>query len=259
MAYFTDEIKACRSGSFYPCMIVVQARMSSTRLPGKVLKNVLGKPLLFYLTERLRSVSSTEGIVIATTKNPADDPIVDFCNREGLHCIRGSEDDVLSRYVAACDAFGLEVAVRVTSDCPLIDPELIEKGLSCFRQHYQTLDYLSNCQTRTFARGMDFEIVRTEALKKAFFEATSASDKEHVTPYIWKHPELFRLADLCQRSDHSAYRLTVDTPEDFELIKRLLEELYPQSPEFSQEDIIQVLQKHPDWVKINAHVAQKTV
>lgn len=245
--------------SFQPCMVVVQARMMSTRLPGKVLKEVLGKPLLFYLIERLRRIKHIEGIVIATTKNRADDVLSDFCDVHSLHCIRGSEEDVLSRYQAACNAFGLDVVVRVTSDCPLFDPELFEKGLSLFRASYDEIDYLSNSLERTYPRGMDFEIFRQSALNEAYHEAIKPSEKEHVTPFIYHHPERYRLANMRQKYDQSGYRLTVDTIEDFELISRLIEALYPTNPEFVLADIITLLEKHPDWAKINAHVEQKKV
>jgi len=238
MRLFSDDVLYGPRAEFAPCMLVVQARLGSTRLPGKIFKEVLGKPLLHYQLERLRRVQNVEGIVIATTTNPNDQPIVDFCNREGLHCIRGSEEDVLSRYVAAADAFGLDVVVRITSDCPLIDPLLIDKGLLCFWQHYKELDYLSICHERTYPVGMDFEIVRTDALKKAFYEATSPYDKEHVTPYIWHHPELFRLGNLQQAKNQSHHRFTLDTQEDYMLIKKVFEEHYPQNPEFSMLEML---------------------
>lgn len=252
-----DQISQDRQQAFVPTMIVVQARMMSTRLPGKVMKQVLGKPLLFYLTERLRSVQSVQGIIVATSHNSADDAIVDFCNQESLHCIRGNEEDVLSRFYAAAEAFGLETVIRICSDCPLIDPTFIEKALVYF-QSSDKFDYLSNTLERTFPRGMDFEIFRVGALKEAFFKATSGYDKEHVTPYIIQHSEQFRLGNIIQKEDQSHLRLTVDTAEDFELIRRLLEKLYPATHEFVLKDICNVLTKHPDWANINAHVLQKS-
>jgi len=257
MSFYVDEIEKSRPQAFYPCMCVVQARISSTRLPGKILKSVLGKPLLTFLVERLRQIQGIEGIIIATTKNPADNAIAEYCDHEGLHCVRASEEDVLSRYVAACEAFDLEVAIRITSDCPLLDPDLVSSGLALFAQKYESLDYLSNTLVRTFPRGMDFEIIRTDSLKKAYFEAKTAVEKEHVTPYIYNHPEKFRLANLLQKQDQSHFRLTVDTPEDFELIRLLLEEIYPKKPEFRLSDILLALKEHPDWIKINSHVVQK--
>lgn len=259
MRSFLDTESARIPDAFVPCMIVVQARLGSTRLAGKIFKPILGKPMLCYQLERLRRVKGVQGIVIATTTNPQDQPIVDFCIREGLHYVRGSEDDVLSRYVAAVEAFGLDAVVRITSDCPLIDPDLIEKGLELFLQNYSSLDYLSICHERTYPIGMDFEIMRVDALKRAFYEAQTALEKEHVTPYIWKHPELFRLANLQQTINQSSYRLTVDTQEDLELVERIFAALYPKNPEFTLTDVIALLEQHSDWLKINAHVQHKII
>src|SRR5581483_4599731 len=172
------EVKGEAPLSFFPCMVIVQARMGSTRLPGKVLKPVMGKPLLSYLIERLRKIQHVQGIVIATTTNDRDDPIVELCNHESVHVFRGSEEDVLSRYYGAAKAFDLEVVVRITSDCPVIDPRLVDQGLFCFRSNYNELDYLSNSLERTFPRGMDFEVMRFEALEKAFFHARMQEDRE---------------------------------------------------------------------------------
>lgn len=259
MRFFLDTETASIPDAFVPCMIIVQARLGSTRLPGKVLKPILGKPMLCYQIERLRRLQGVQGIIVATTTNPQDQPLVDFCMREGLHYVRGSEDDVLSRYVAACEAFGLDIVVRITSDCPIIDPSIIQKGLALFLQNYANLDYLSICHERTYPIGMDFEIIRVSALKKAFYEAQTAAEKEHVTPYIWKHPEHFRLANLQQMINQSSYRLTVDTHEDLELVERIVTSLYPKNPEFTLKDVIGLLEEHPDWLKINAHVQHKSV
>jgi spore coat polysaccharide biosynthesis protein SpsF len=254
--FYIEEIPLKAKRSFFPCMIVVQARMLSTRLPGKVLKEVLGKPLLLHLVERLRRVTLIDGIVIATSVDPADDVISAFCDREGLHVVRGSQENVLSRIYAASKAFGLEALVRITADCPLIDPMLIDKGLSAF--HAGSYDYLSNTLDRTFARGMDFEIIRFSSLEKAFFEATSAYDKEHVTPFIYKQPERFRLANVLQHKNEAHLRLTVDEESDFVLTKKILEALYPKNPEFVMADIRELLQQNPALEQINAHVAQKS-
>lgn len=256
--YELEKIQIPREIPFVPCMIVVQARMRSTRLPGKVMMQVLERPLLAYLVERLRRVRFVQGICIATSQRSEDDVIAAFCDHEGLHCIRGSEEDVLSRYQAAVDAFGLEAVVRITGDCPLIDPSLIERGVVAFLTN-NSLDYLSNTLKRTFPRGMDFECIRAETLKTAYFEAISSSDREHVTSSIIAHPERFSLANITQVRDDSKYRLTVDTPEDFELVRRLIEALYRKMPEFALSDILKLLQAHPDWVELNAHVVQKTV
>lgn len=253
-----EEFSPTDTLPFFPCMIIVQARMGSTRLPGKVLREVLGRPLLFYLVERLRRVRGVDGIIIATSQNKADDPIASFCEKNGLHVVRQSEEDVLSRFYTASTLFDLKALVRITADCPLIDPGLIEKALFCFAANYDKLDYLSNCLDRTFPRGMDFEIMRKTALETAYFEAVSSHDKEHVTPYIITHPKQFRLANIEQKIDQSKYRLTVDQEEDFTLIEHLIKALYPKNPEFTLEDIVQMLTIHPDWQALNASVKQKS-
>lgn len=254
--FYIEEIPIASKSSFFPCMVVVQARMLSTRLPGKVLKEVLGKPLLLYLVERLRRLALVDGIVIATSIDPSDDVISTLCDHEGLHSVRGSQEDVLSRIYAASKAFGLEALVRITADCPLIDPALIDMGLSAFSK--DNYDYLSNTLDRTFARGMDFEIIRFSALEKGFFEATSPYDKEHVTPFIYSHPERFRLASMKQQKNESHLRLTVDEESDFALTKKILEALYPKNPEFVMADIRELLKQNPELEQINAHVAQKS-
>lgn len=259
MRIFYDDQPVAAQPEFSPCMLVVQARLGSTRLPGKVLRPLLGKPLVHYLIERLRRVQSVQGIVIATTTNAEDDQLVDFCNKEGLHVVRGAVDDVLSRYILASDAFGLDVVVRITADCPLIDPDLIEKGLALFRQHSNTLDYLSICHNRTYPLGMDFEIIQVKSLRKAYLLAKDPAEKEHVTPYIWRHPEQFQLANMQQKEHQAEYRLTVDTLEDFMLVERIYKTLYPQNPEFGRKEIVALLKKHPDWLLLNAHIQQKSV
>ncbi len=258
MVSFSDDATYGPRSSFNPCMIVVQARLGSTRLPGKIFKTVNGKPLLSYLVERLRRVQNVDGICIATTTNPLDAPIREFCDHESLHCISASEEDVLSRYVEAADLFGLDAVVRISSDCPLLDPEILDKALLAFWNNYERLDYLSNCLERSYPRGMDFEIVRKDALKKAYFATNDPMDREHVTRYIINHPEHYRLANFSQKSDESAYRLTVDTQEDFQLIEHIIQELYPKNPLFCLNDIVTLLKKHPDWVKLNEHIKQKS-
>lgn len=235
--------------------IIVQARMTSTRLPGKVLKSVLGKPLLEYQIERLRRVEKAEALVIATTTNATDDPILEWCQALGVDVFRGSEQDVLSRYHGAAQAVRADVVVRVTSDCPLIDPQVIDQVIQVYRDSH--VDYASNALQRTFPRGMDTEVLSFTALTEAHQEATDPPQREHVTPFIYQHPERYTIAHATYPQDLSHHRWTVDTPEDFELIRRILEGLYPQVPLFSLQDCLALLERHPDWSAINAHIEQK--
>lgn len=236
-------------------VIIVQARMTSTRLPGKVLKSVLGKPLLEYQIERLRRVKNANQIVIATTVNETDQPIVDFCKRLDIAYYRGSEEDVLSRYYEAATKYDADVVVRVTSDCPLIDPQVIDQTIKHFLEN--DCDYVSNNLERTYPRGMDTEVFSYQGLHTAFAEAVEKPEREHVTPFFYRHPERFRLASIQYNENFSQYRWTVDTSEDFELICKIIEALYPVKPDFTLEDVLELIKKCPDWHLINAHIEQK--
>lgn len=238
-------------------VIIVQARMTSTRLPGKVLKSVLGKPLLEYQIERLKQVRLADEVVIATTTNRTDQPIIELCDRLSIPYIRGSEEDVLARYYEAAIAHQADVIVRVTSDCPLIDPSIIDRVIQTYLENSEAFDYVTNALQRTYPRGMDTEVFSFKALQQAYQESTAQPDREHVTPFINRRPERYRFGHVCDNEDNSAHRWTVDTPEDFELIRRILEAVYPNNPHFSMQDCLQVVRRHPDWSKLNAHVEQK--
>ncbi|MBN3905794.1 MAG: glycosyltransferase family protein [Nostoc sp. NMS1] len=236
-------------------VIIVQARMTSTRLPGKVLKKVLDKSLLEYQIERLKRVKLADEIVIATTINRKDLPIIELCDRLSIPYFRGSEEDVLARYYQAAKEHHADVVVRITSDCPLIDPQLIDKVIQFYLEY--EYDYVSNCLQRSYPRGMDTEVFSFLALQQAFVEATAQPDREHVTAFIYMHPERYRLGQIIYSENQSLHRWTVDTADDFELIKRIIEALYPQIPKFTLEDCLDLLRQYPDWSLINAHVEQK--
>jgi spore coat polysaccharide biosynthesis protein SpsF len=235
-------------------VIIVQARMTSTRLPGKVLKTVLDKPLLEYQIERLRRIKQADEIVIATTTNETDQPIVDFCNRLGLSYFRGSEEDVLSRYYETAVQYKADVVVRVTSDCPVIDPVLCDEAIGFFLKHQNDYNYLRLFQ---YPRGLDTEVFTFKVLEECYFEATTKPDREHVTPFIYRHPERYNVKYMSPATDYSHHRWTVDTPEDFELVKRIIEELYPIKKGFDYVDILDVLKKNPELYYINDEVRQK--
>jgi spore coat polysaccharide biosynthesis protein SpsF len=237
-------------------VIIAQARMTSTRLPGKVLKKVLGKPLLEYQIERLKRVNFADEIVIATTTNSTDLPIIELCDRFSISYFRGSEEDVLARYYSAAKEHDADVVVRVTSDCPLIDPQVIDRVIQFYLDNQSQYDYVSNCLERSYPRGMDTEVFSFAALHKAFVETTAQPDREHVTPFIYMHPERYRLAQIFYSENQSSHRWTVDTPEDFELIKKIIEVLYPQNKNFTLEDCLDLLKRYPDWLLINAYVEQ---
>lgn len=239
-------------------VIIVQARMGSTRLPGKVLKELLGRPLLSYLFERLKRTNLADLIIVATTTNSVDDPIVALCKDESIPVFRGSEDDVLDRYLNAAKEFEADTIVRITADCPLIDPAVIDECIHEFQT--QQADYLSNTlKSRTFPRGMDVEVFSRQALITAAQNAKDPAEREHVTLHLYRHPDSFRLGEVHHKEDLSDYRLTVDTEEDFQLIEQIFSTLYPENPTFTLSDLISCMEKNPDWIKINAHIKQKKV
>lgn len=240
-------------------ILIVQARMGSTRLPGKIFKEILEKPLLYYEIERLRQVKKVDAIVIATTINPIDHAVVDFCHLEQIPLYRGSEEDVLDRFYQAAKSFSADVIVRVTGDCPLIDPKIIDAVIDCYLQSYPNFQYVSNTLHRSYPRGLDVEVFSFDALKKAAKEAILPSEREHVTPYIYSHPKEFALENVVHTPNESNHRWTVDTDEDFELISRILSVLYPIKPNFDMNDVLNLLRKYPEWKKINAHIQQKTI
>ncbi|MGG0662690.1 glycosyltransferase family protein [Viridibacillus arvi] len=234
---------------------IIQARMGSTRLPGKILKEVNGKPLLAYQLERIAHSECIDKIVIATTVDQKDDVIVKFCKNNDVEYYRGSENDVLSRYYEAAEQHGGDMIVRLTSDCPIIDPVILDQTIQSFIDN--DYDYVSNTIERTYPRGLDTEVFSREALEKAYKEATLSRDKEHVTAYMYSNPKNFKLGYIKNGQDYSEYRWTVDTIEDFELIELVLKNLYKENSMFYMNDIIELLKQNPEWVKINAHIEQK--
>lgn len=237
-------------------VIIVQARMTSTRLPGKVLLPVKGKPLLEYVIDRLRRVKQADELVIATTTNKTDDPIDELCRRLDVSCFRGSEEDVLSRYYLAAKQKQADVVVRITSDCPLIDPEVVDQVISLYRQDSPKFEYVSNVGERTFPRGMDTEVFSFRALAEANHEATLPAEREHVTTFIRRNSERYRAANLRHKDDQSSHRWTVDTPEDFALIEKIIGS-FGGKTDFTLEDCLALLENNPEWSQINEKIRQK--
>jgi spore coat polysaccharide biosynthesis protein SpsF len=236
-------------------LIIVQARMTSTRLPGKVLLPLAGVPMLTRLVERLRRVQRADGIVVATTTNASDDAVAALCAQLGVPCHRGSEHDVLSRYADASRLHGADVVVRITSDCPLIDPALIDQVIAAYEEGGS--DYVSNMLPPTWPYGMAVEVFSAAALAQAHAEAAQAAEREHVTPFLYWHPERYRLRNVASPVDLSHHRWTVDTPEDYALVSRLFDHLMLTRPDFTQADVLALLDANPDWIAINQHIQQK--
>lgn len=224
--------------------------MSSTRLPGKALKPVLGEPTLARQIERVRRATTIDRLVVATSMDTSDDPLAALCARVGVDCFRGSLDDVLDRFCKAAERYPSEHIVRLTGDCPLADPGVID---AVARFHGAGgYDYSSNTLHPTFPDGLDVEICRAAVLAEAGREARSAFEREHVTPFIYRRPERYRLGDFRRSPDLSALRWTVDNPEDFELVRRIYEALYPSKPNFALDDILALFEKEPGLALINA-------
>ncbi len=230
--------------------------MTSTRLPGKIFKNVNNKSLLQYHIERLQQTGFD--ICIATTTNATDDSVCEYAKANNIKFHRGSEHNVLSRFYEAATKFNADIVIRVTSDCPLIDPHLIRNSIEKYLQLNNKNLYMSNGIERTFARGFDFEIFSYELLKDAFEKANEASDLEHVTPYIWKNKSgKVEFYHIKQAENHNNFRITVDTSEDFELIKTLIEKY--KADKLNYVEIEKILLEHPQLLEINKNIEQKKV
>lgn len=238
-------------------VIVVQARMTSERLPGKVLKTVLGKPLLEYQIERMRRIRLADAIIIATTVNRTDDPVTDLCDRLDIPYFRDSEHDVLSRYYHTALAAGADTVVRLTADCPLIDPVLVDDVIREYKDNFPKYDYVCNNQLRSYPRGLDAEVFSMDSLSKAFRNASHEAEREHVTPYMYNTKGRFNIKTLVCEPNHGKHRWTVDTIEDFELIEKIISALYPSNSEFSWEDVLDLIERNPELALINAHIQQK--
>lgn len=236
---------------------IIQARMGSTRLAGKVLLDLAGEPMLARVVNRSRRATTLDQVVIATTTEISDEAIVKLCGSRGWTWFRGSENDVLDRYFQAAKKHQAEVVVRITSDCPLIEPEIIDLTVREFLQD-GTLDYVSNTlPPRTFPRGLDVEVMAFEALERAWQEDKNPTWREHVTPYIYRHPQEFALKAVMNEQDYSHMRWTVDTPKDLTFVRRVYDHF--GHDRFSWREVIALLEEHPEWLEINQDVVQKTV
>lgn len=234
--------------------IITQARTTSTRLPGKVLIEVGGRTLLDHHLDRL--ATSGLAVFVATTVETTDDAIAELARRRGLDCHRGSEQDVLARFHECAAAHHLDVVVRVTSDCPLIDGRVIAEAVETFLREDDPSLYLSNVVRRTFPRGFDFEIFGAPLLADAHHHAVAPDEREHVTPYLRAGaPARVRMQDWTWPEDKSAYRVTLDTVEDLRLIERLIED--HQAHELDCAGVIGLLDRHPELVELNRNVVQK--
>lgn len=235
---------------------IIQARIGSTRLPGKVLMPLCGQPMLWHVVTRVRAAPSICEVVVATTTEERDEPVRVFCAAAGIPCFSGSEHDVVDRYYQAAVHYQIDPVVRITADCPLVDPGLIERLLMMYATG--KFDHVAVAagagaafEEQRFPNGLDAECFSFAALERACREATTTSDREHVTPFIWRVPGRFRLGFLKPDADYSMFRWTVDTAEDFQVAERIYEALYDEHRVFDMQDVLRYLERHSDVAAVN--------
>lgn len=220
-------------------LVIIQARMGSSRLPGKVLKELAGVPVLCRVAERVAKSDVLKETVVATSTSGKDDPVADCCAEAGIQCFRGDEEDVLDRFMACAEKFDADVIARITSDCPLIEPDLLDFVADEFLERSEEIDYICNVIPPTFPDGLDVEVFSMDALKRAWNDATDPLEREHVTLHFWKNPDMFRLMNVRSHVDLSAFRWTLDTREDLDRIREVYEALYEKGGRvFGMDDIL---------------------
>lgn len=231
---------------------IIQARLSSTRLPGKVLLDLAGSPLLTRVYERVLRAHSLEQVVLALPETASNDALAEFCFKAGMPFLRGSESDVLDRFYSTAKSFSADPIVRITADCPLIDADVIDKVVSDFMSG--GADYVSNTLKPTFPDGLDTEVFSFYSLEQAHKEACLSSEREHVTPYIWKHPELFRMRNVPNDSDLSKLRWTIDEPRDFEFVGAIYREF--SNRYFDMREVLQLMNRRPELATVNEGITR---
>ncbi|MEI7816330.1 MAG: glycosyltransferase family protein [Desulfuromonadales bacterium] len=243
---------------------IIQARMGSTRLPGKVLKMILDRPMLWHIVNRVRKTESVDEVVVATSDLPADEKVRQFCSENGISCFAGNEADVLDRFYKAAQAKNADTIIRITGDCPFADPLIIGKLISQYRTgDYDHIGVATGAgalylEKGRFPDGLDAECFSFAALEKAWHEAAHGSDREHVTPYIWRNKEIFRIGSLmCEQGDYSHLRWTVDNDADFVLVSKIYEALYSEEHIFLMDDVLELLKGRPDICEMNSEFIGK--
>lgn len=229
---------------------IIQARMGSSRLPGKVLADICGKPMLWHIINRLSYSDSIEKIIIATTALPEDRQIIDIAEQCSVSCYAGSELDVLDRYYQAAKQYDADPIIRITADCPVIDPFLVDEVLF----EYQKSGYDMYCLDSSFPDGLDTEVFSMDALQEAYYHARLLSEREHVTPYITKNPDRFRIGRYKKYSDLSDIRWTVDEERDLKLIRIIYSRLYHENEIFTTQNILSLIERNPELRTLNSMI-----
>jgi spore coat polysaccharide biosynthesis protein SpsF len=232
-------------------LAILQARTSSKRFPRKVLEPLIGKPMILRQIERIRRAKRLDALILATSGDPSDDELAHLCQKDGVAVHRGSLDDVLARFVGAAQRFGApDWIVRLTGDCPLTDPEIIDRVVD--EALRSGADYASNAVEPTFPDGLDVEVMRYAALTTIAAEPRSAAEREHVTLALYRHGERFKIHPVRNAEDYSRLRWTVDEPRDLTLVKAIYEALYPAKPDFAFADILALIKRRPELARLNA-------
>lgn len=234
-------------------LAIVQARMGSSRLPGKILMDFCGKPSLYRIYERLDRSKKIDKVVIATSEDEINDPVRLLCKDNGILCFSGSEEDVLDRFYQAAKYAGAgkgDTLIRITGDCPLIDYEIIDNVVEKYKK--SKVDYISNSAKPTYPDGLDCEVFSFDLLEMTHHDAKLMSEREHVTLFIRKHPERFKVENFANDKDYSYMRWTLDQKEDYVFIKQVYDALFDSNPAFLMADILQLLDKNPEMLQINS-------
>jgi len=241
-------------GKSQKIVAIIQARMGSSRLPGKTLADIMGKPLLYHIVQRIKASKYINEIIIATTTESIDQAIVKFARENNLLFYKGSVNDVLDRFYNAATRVNADIVVRITADDPFKDPVVIDKVIKHLITHPE-LDYVSNTIKPTYPEGLDVEVLRSNALKNAYENAKLRSEREHVTPFIWKNPEIFNVANVENDEDLSHYRWTLDYEEDLEFARKVYSGIY-KGEVFLLEDILSFLKENPQVSDLNKGIVR---
>ena len=234
---------------------ILQTRMGSSRFPNKVLRKIKGKTLLELYTNRVKKSQLVNKIVIATTKKSEDDIIKKIATKLGLECFRGSENDLLDRYYQCAKKYHADVVVRLTPDDPFVDYQVVDRAIQIYKDNQ--VDFVTNHFDPTYPEGLDIEVYSINALEKSWQEAKLLSEREHVFPYIQNNQNQFKIINFKQEQDYSHLRWTIDYECDYEMTKVIYDYLYDKKPIFLQEDILQILDKHPEISEMNSHIKRK--
>jgi spore coat polysaccharide biosynthesis protein SpsF len=238
---------------------IIQARMGSERLPGKVLMDIAGRPMLWHVINRIKHSRYIDKVIIATTINKDDKQIEDFCKTYNIDFYRGSEDDVLDRYYQTATLWNADIIVRITSDCPLIDSGVVDKVICSYLKNKNNFNGSSNVIKRTYPRGLDTEVISFSALERVWNDAKKDYQREHVTIYIYEHAGKFKLYSVENDKDLSHYRWTVDEKKDLKFVREIYKLLYREENIFSMNDILGLLKIKPHLEEINKDIEQKKI